>query len=160
MVKKFNISGSSKASSFFTVFSILLSTTIITGVITGFILYTRRHTRPTGAIVTNGMECAAMGRKIFELGGNVADAAVTTVLCEGVTCPQSSGLGGGFFLTIYLKDMQVFRTLNARERAPLEAHMDMFKSASSIKGGLAVGVPGELKGILLFFFLICKSDFS
>ena len=41
-----------------------------------------------GAIVTNGLECAEMGRRIFEKGGNVADAAVTVVLCEGVAMPQ------------------------------------------------------------------------
>lgn len=40
------------------------------------------------AIVTNGLECAKMGREIFEAGGNVADAAVTVVLCEGVASPQ------------------------------------------------------------------------
>lgn len=38
--------------------------------------------------MTNGVECAKMGRESFERGGNVADAAVTVVLCEGVTSPQ------------------------------------------------------------------------
>lgn len=30
-----------------------------------------------------------MGKKIFEQGGNVADVAVTTILCEGIASPQS-----------------------------------------------------------------------
>lgn len=49
-----------------------------------------------GAIVTNGIECAAIGRKIAEAGGTFADVAVAAVICEGITCPQSSGLGGEF----------------------------------------------------------------
>lgn len=47
-----------------------------------------------GAIVTNGIECAGIGRKIAEAGGSFADVAVAAVICEGIACPQSSGLGG------------------------------------------------------------------
>ncbi|XP_070499721.1 glutathione hydrolase 1 proenzyme-like [Chironomus tepperi] len=101
------------------------------------------------AIVTNGLECAAIGRKIFELGGNVADVAVSVVLCEGITCPQSSGIGGGFFLTFYSKANGTVKTLNARERAPAAATEDMFieNSLESQSGGKSVAVPGEIKGL-------------
>lgn len=101
------------------------------------------------AIVTNGLECAAIGRKIFDLGGNVADVAVSVVLCEGITCPQSSGIGGGFFLTFYSKSNGTVKTLNARERAPAAATEDMFidNPSESQSGGKSVAVPGEIKGL-------------
>ena len=101
------------------------------------------------AIVTNGIECAAIGRKIFEQGGNVADAAVSVVLCEGITCPQSSGIGGGFFLTFYSKANGTVKTLNARERAPAAANESMFieNPLESQSGGKSVAVPGEIKGL-------------
>ena len=44
-----------------------------------------------GAIASNGVECAEMGKKMFESGGNVVDVAVTTMLCEGISSPQSCG---------------------------------------------------------------------
>ncbi|KAG5666824.1 hypothetical protein PVAND_014834 [Polypedilum vanderplanki] len=101
------------------------------------------------AIVTNGLECATLGKKIFDLGGNIADVAVTVVLCEGVTCPQSSGIGGGFLLSYYSKSEGIVRTLNARETAPAAATTDMYvgKPNLSVSGGKAVAVPGEIKGL-------------
>ncbi|KAG5666201.1 hypothetical protein PVAND_017618 [Polypedilum vanderplanki] len=101
------------------------------------------------AIVTNGLECASLGKKIFDMGGNVADVAVTVVLCEGVANPQSSGIGGGFLLSYYSKTEGIVRTLNARETAPAAATIDMFvnDTNSAVSGGKAVAVPGEIKGL-------------
>jgi hypothetical protein len=63
--------------------------TFLVGFCTYFLIkLSPSKTHNKGAIVTNGIECAKMGRDIFERGGNVADAAVTVVLCEGVTSPQ------------------------------------------------------------------------
>ncbi|XP_059051500.1 glutathione hydrolase 1 proenzyme-like [Achroia grisella] len=56
------------------------------------------------------------------------------------------GLGGGFLMTIYNATTGQVSVLNARERAPLKAHKNMFENASSTVGGLAVAVPGELRG--------------
>ena len=78
-------------------------------------------------------------------GGSAADAAVAALLCEGVTCPQSAGLGGGFVMTIYIKEANKVETLVARVVAPLAATEDMFVN-STVTGGKAVAVPGELKG--------------
>lgn len=86
----------------------------------------------------------------MDAGGSVADVAVSTILCEGITCPQSSGLGGGFLLTIYIKATGKLETLNAREVAPKLATPTMYVNnplGNSSSGGLAVAVPGELKGL-------------
>lgn len=39
-----------------------------------------------GAVAANGEECSAIGELIFKQKGSVADAAIATMLCEGVTC--------------------------------------------------------------------------
>ncbi|XP_059618787.1 scoloptoxin SSD14-like isoform X2 [Phlebotomus argentipes] len=100
------------------------------------------------AIVANGMECADIGMEILRRNGSAADAAIATLFCEGVTCPQSMGLGGGFVMTIYSKSKGEVESLIAREVAPLAATEDMFKNGTinSVEGGLAIAVPGELKG--------------
>lgn len=144
------LNSSKKFFVFFIVFLVLLILTSAT-VLLSIYLLSESTPKGTGktAIVTNGIECAAIGREIFEKGGNVADAAVSVVLCEGITCPQSSGIGGGFFLTFYSKKDGKVRTLNARERAPAAATVDMFKDnpKESVKGGKSVAVPGEIKGL-------------
>lgn len=73
---------------------ILFAVFIVLAAITGGVLYSvySKDKIGIGAIASNGVECAEMGKKIFEKGGNVADVAVTTMLCEGISSPQSCGL--------------------------------------------------------------------
>jgi gamma-glutamyltranspeptidase len=40
-------------------------------------------------------------RDILLQGGNAVDAAISVVFCIGVINSQSSGLGGGHFMTIF-----------------------------------------------------------
>uniref|UniRef100_A0A182XNQ6 Gamma-glutamyltransferase n=1 Tax=Anopheles quadriannulatus TaxID=34691 RepID=A0A182XNQ6_ANOQN len=106
-----------------------------------------QHARLTGAAVTsNGIECAGIGADILRRNGSAVDAAIATLFCEGVTCPQSMGLGGGFLATIYIRDTNTAVALDAREVAPAAATKDMYVNQSSVQGGLAVAVPGEVKG--------------
>ncbi|CAK5123568.1 unnamed protein product [Meloidogyne enterolobii] len=44
-------------------------------------------------------------------GGNSVDAMIASFLCIGVINPQSSGLGGGFFMTIYNTSTQVIYSI-------------------------------------------------
>ncbi|XP_075977808.1 glutathione hydrolase 1 proenzyme-like isoform X2 [Anticarsia gemmatalis] len=56
------------------------------------------------------------------------------------------GLGGGFLATVYDAKTGRVRVLNARERAPAATDENMYANASSTVGGLAIAVPGELRG--------------
>lgn len=133
----------------FTSIKVFVVIALISAVITAIVISSWSNEKSEGAIATNGIECAAIGKSIVDAGGSVADVAVATIICEGITCPQSSGLGGGFFLTIYIKSTGKIETLNAREIAPKLATSNMFVNSSgdASNGGRAVAVPGELKGL-------------
>lgn len=106
------------------------------------------HTFDQAVVVTDGQPCATIGKTVLKDGGSAVDAAIATLFCDGVVNPQSMGLGGGFFMTIYIKATNTSEVIDARETAPLGATKDMFNSNGtlSVQGGLSIGVPGELKG--------------
>lgn len=58
--------------------------------------------------------------------GTAVDAAIATLFCNGVYTSQSMGIGGGFVMTIYIKDTGEVETLNARETAPGAATQNMY----------------------------------
>lgn len=89
---------------------------------------------------------SAFLRDVLREGGSAADAAITALLCEGITCPQSTGIGGGFVMTLFTKSTGKVETLNAREMAPLRSFKDMFINTTAVTGIKSVAVPGEIKG--------------
>jgi gamma-glutamyltranspeptidase / glutathione hydrolase / leukotriene-C4 hydrolase len=101
-----------------------------------------------GGVASNGYECAEIGANVLKQQGTAVDAAIAVLFCENVAVPQSMGLGGGFLMTVYDKEKQQVDTLIAREVAPMHATADMFvgNNQAAAIGGLAVAVPGELKG--------------
>uniref|UniRef100_A0A182QND5 Gamma-glutamyltransferase n=1 Tax=Anopheles farauti TaxID=69004 RepID=A0A182QND5_9DIPT len=103
----------------------------------------------TGAAVTsNGAECAKIGMSMLDQGGSAADAAIAALFCEGVSIPQSMGIGGGFVLTIYNRASGIVESLDSREVAPAAATKNMYvgNGKAAIEGGLSIAVPAELKG--------------
>lgn len=100
------------------------------------------------AVATATVECTDVATRILTNGGSAVDSAIGAALCQGLTVPQSSGLGGGLIATVYIKATGTIETINAREIAPAAATKDMYTNdAASRDGGLAVAVPGELKGL-------------
>jgi gamma-glutamyltranspeptidase/glutathione hydrolase len=85
--------------------------------------------------------------------GNAVDAAVAAAATLGVTDPFSCGVGGGGFMVIYLaRDNRVI-TLDHREVAPAAFQSNAFAPDgkamdydSAIASGMAVGVPGTVRG--------------
>ena len=65
-------------------------------------------------------------------GGNAVDAAIATLFCIGAVNPQSAGIGGGHFMTIYDPANKTAWSLDAREKAPLAATENMFNGNSSL----------------------------
>jgi gamma-glutamyltranspeptidase len=130
-----------------------------------------------GAVAADHPLCSRMGTSILrDLGGNAVDAAVTVALCLGVANPASSGIGGGAFILVHADPTDESKTLpgfhdartavnanadsgkvtevvDCREVAPAAAYTNMFLDSddefASLFGGLAAGVPAELKGVEL-----------
>lgn len=69
-------------------------------------------------------------------GGNAIDAAIATILCDGVVCPHQMGVGGGFIMSFYNATTKKVMSINARETAPAAATTNMFVKdpMSSING--------------------------
>lgn len=91
--------------------------------------------------------------------GSAVDAAITVTLCIGMLNAFSSGIGGGGFMVIRSPDNYTGKgkreggghivAIDFRETAPAAANQSMYAATGrngSQVGGLAVGVPGELRG--------------
>ncbi|KAI0389139.1 gamma-glutamyltransferase [Xylariaceae sp. FL0594] len=103
-----------------------------------------------GAVACESKVCSQIGIDLIALGGNAVDAFIGTQLCVGVIGMYHSGLGGGGFSLIRDRDGE-YTVIDYRESAPAAAFQDMYQGNrnGSIFGGLAAGVPGELRGLEL-----------
>jgi gamma-glutamyltranspeptidase/glutathione hydrolase len=108
-----------------------------------------------GMVVTPVWPASEAGLEIFKRGGNAIDVAVAAAFAVGVCEPYASGIGGGGFVLIRLGHSGEVFAIDAREVAPAAAHRDMYLDASgrvnrdaSRTGGLAVAVPGLVRGLV------------
>ncbi|KAL3440011.1 gamma-glutamyltranspeptidase-domain-containing protein [Aspergillus insuetus] len=101
-----------------------------------------------GAVASESAICSRHGTDIILMGGNAADAMVATMLCVGVVGMYHSGIGGGGFMLVKSPN-GTFESIDFRETAPAAAFEEMFNNntGASTSGGLASGVPGELRGL-------------
>ena len=113
----------------------------------------------SNASYKNGMVSSAhklasdIGVEIMKKGGNAYDAAVAVNFALAVVYPRAGNLGGGGFATILTED-GISTTLDFREKAPAKSSKDMYLdengdvvALSSLRGALASGVPGSVKGM-------------
>ncbi|XP_069703104.1 scoloptoxin SSD14-like isoform X2 [Periplaneta americana] len=98
----------------------------------------------SAAVAADSTVCPQIGRSMLERGGSAVDAAIATLLCQGVVDPHRSGLGGGLYMLVYLRKNRTAIAVDARETAPSKATKDMLKRQGR---GVHVAVPGELKGL-------------
>jgi gamma-glutamyltranspeptidase/glutathione hydrolase len=95
-----------------------------------------------------------VGVQILKKGGNAIDAAVAVGFALAVTYPNAGNIGGGGFLVAHLSNGKNI-AIDFRETAPKLSSRDMyldsagnFIQAKSLEGGLSVGVPGTVAGLL------------
>ena len=107
---------------------------------------------------TGGMVAAAnplaveAGLKVLRAGGAAVDAAVAIQATLGLVEPQSSGLGGGSFMTYYDAATKKVTAYNGRETAPKSATDKWFYGENgqplnkgvAILSGRSTGVPGAI----------------
>lgn len=110
-------------------------------------------TSTTGAVAADDPTASAIGAAVLADGGNAMDAAVATALALGVVNPTSSGIGGGGFAIVYDASTGQTHAFDFRETAPAALDAADFVRDGVIdpmrarRGGLAVGVPGEVAGL-------------
>lgn len=107
-----------------------------------------------GMVAAANPAASEAGAEMLRRGGNAIDAAVATSFAISVLRPQSTGIGGGGFLLLYLADRGDSIAIDFRERAPLRASRDMFiRDGEAVPdlsrtGPLAVAVPGLVAGLV------------
>jgi gamma-glutamyltranspeptidase / glutathione hydrolase len=105
------------------------------------------------AVASDHPLASAAGVAALKAGGNAVDAACATALALGVVHPDSSGIGGGGFALIYLAKEKKMTALDFRERAPAAITPALYTKNGKLDpelskhGGLAVAVPGEVRGL-------------
>lgn len=110
-----------------------------------------------GVVVTSEQLPAEAAARVLQNGGNAVDAAAVALFMLNVVEPQSSGIGGGGFMMIHLAGQGRTVVVDSREIAPAAADAGMFIGpdgapmpwALASTSGLAVGVPGALRGVEL-----------
>ncbi|ORY26867.1 nucleophile aminohydrolase [Naematelia encephala] len=124
-----------------------------------------------GAVASEDSTCSSLGVSILrDHNGTAVDAAITTTLCIGLLNGFSSGIGGGGFMTIrvpdtFSRDDPIWKeaslvgiekleavAIDFRETSPDKSEKEMYgeRKAGRVAaqvGGLAIGVPGELRGL-------------
>jgi gamma-glutamyltranspeptidase / glutathione hydrolase len=93
---------------------------------------------------------AQVGRDVLAAGGNAIDAAAAVQFALNVVEPQSSGIGGGGFMMVFVAKEKKIHVIDSREKAPAAATPTMFGDLGFEDGsttGISVGVPGTLMGV-------------
>ena len=106
------------------------------------------------AVVSARLEASEAGKTVMQQGGNAYDAMVATSFALAVVYPVAGNITGGGFFVYRAADGET-GSLDYREMAPLMATKDLYLDEAgnvipklSTVGGMAVGIPGAVAGIL------------
>ena len=104
-------------------------------------------------LVTANDYATTIGLQVLKDGGNAVDSAIAVQLVLGLVEPQSSGIGGGTFITFFDAKTKKTYSYEGREKSPKKIPSDIFidkngnpkKFFDAAIGGASVGVPATLK---------------
>src|SRR6476659_4138329 len=93
------------------------------------------------------------GLNVLKRGGSAVDAAIAIQAMLSLVEPQSSGMGGGAFMTFFDGRTGKITVYDGREVAPAQAASTMFLGSdgtplpfnTAVVSGRATGVPGAVK---------------
>ncbi|MDD3838848.1 MAG: gamma-glutamyltransferase, partial [Phenylobacterium sp.] len=108
--------------------------------------------RPSAMVAAANPMAVEAGLKVLKAGGSAVDAAIAVQAVLGLVEPQSSGLGGGAFMTYYDARTRQVTAFDGREVAPAAAGPDLFLDESgkplnfpeAVLSGRSTGVPGAV----------------
>lgn len=117
-----------------------------------------------GMVASQHYVASETGAQLLRDGGNAVDAAIATSLALGIVEPPMSGLGGGGYMTIYVKKTNQVHVIEFGVQAPFNAsisdypltgktteassfHWPEVKDDRNIHGPLSIAVPGYIKGL-------------
>jgi gamma-glutamyltranspeptidase/glutathione hydrolase len=138
----------------------IIAPAVVVAVVSGVVLaadppwLARGH---SGMVASDCAQASQIGADVLRQGGNAFDAAIATSFALAVSRPQSTGLGGGGFMVAYVAGERRFVALDFREVAPAGATRERYDRlgaeagegpSPTIYGGNAVGVPGQLAGLV------------
>ena len=111
----------------------------------------------TAMVVTANPLASRAGAEILRAGGSAVDAAIAIEAVLSLVEPQSSGLGGGGYMTHFDNASNIVSVYDGRETAPALATEKMFldQEGNSIgylnakNSGLSTGVPGMVSMLSL-----------
>ncbi len=112
---------------------------------------------PKAMVAAANPAAVEAGLAVLRRGGDALDAAVAVQATLGLVEPQSSGVGGGAFLTWYDPKTRKVTAYDGRETAPAGAARDLFlhpdgKPMSyfeAVVSGRSAGVPGAIAMLYL-----------
>ena len=113
----------------------------------------QQKTRTEPFVIAANPLAAQAGLQVLKRGGTAADAAVAVQAMLSLVEPQSSGIGGGAFMTFYDARSHKVAIYDGREVAPAQATEAMFVGPdgkplpfdTAVLSGRATGVPGAVK---------------
>ncbi|MEO6580486.1 MAG: gamma-glutamyltransferase family protein [Sphingomicrobium sp.] len=117
---------------------------------------TARQTAQPFVIAANPLAAQA-GIDVLKRGGSAVDAAVAVQAMLSLVEPQSSGVGGGAFMTYYDGSSRGLTVYDGREMAPAQASPSMFLDSDAqplpfdqaVLSGRSTGVPGAVAMLAL-----------
>jgi gamma-glutamyltranspeptidase/glutathione hydrolase len=112
---------------------------------------------PKAMVAAANPAAVEAGLAVLRRGGSAVDAAVAVQATLGLVEPQSSGLGGGAFLTWYDPATRRVTAYDGRETAPAGATPNQFLHPDgkpmtyfeAVMSGRSAGVPGAIAMLYL-----------